>query len=217
MDQCLQRLAPRGGKAGILNPFVNLVARLRQGQLQRLLIGNQDLVRRLQRVTIRDKLRALRLKRGDIVLRGVAFGGQGDDLSPRPVAFGQKRGDLRLEIGDTCCGGAQVLRQPIAFGLQAGNQGGLRICGLAGGVDGGIQPPNLTLQCAGPVAFQPERLRQRHDLGAQLVQFGFLPGDGFLQHELHDHKDRQNEHEHQKQAGHRINEAGPDRTLETVS
>ena len=49
-----------------------------------------------------------------------------------------------------------------------------------------------------------------HAPASGVIQRIGLAGDRLAQHELHDHKDRQDEHQNQKQCGHRIDKAGPD-------
>ena len=92
-DQRLQRLAAGGGKAGGLCTFVDLGARLRQCQIERLLLGQQLFLRRLQP--------------GDIV--------------QRRAAFAQQPGNLRFELRDLALRLCQGLILRLAHRDQRGN------------------------------------------------------------------------------------------------
>ena len=55
------------------------------------------------------------------------------------------------------------------------------------------------------------------DLSGQADEFLVLPGNRFLQNKLHDHENRQDEHQQQKESRHRVHEAGPNGIRHTVS
>ena len=76
-----------------------------------------------------------------------------------------------------------------------------------------IQFSNLRSQIGVGALFQPQSLRQRRHLPGQLIEFRFLPGDPLCQNELNHHEDRQNEHQNEQKARHRIDKPGPDRGL----
>ncbi|GAD55312.1 hypothetical protein MBELCI_1364 [Limimaricola cinnabarinus LL-001] len=194
-DQRLQRLASRCRQPRRLGLRVDFVAR-----------GSQREVRRVAR--------ALGLARA--VAGGVQVLFEPGDPVARLGAIGQKCRDPRLEIGDLrpCAFERLVLRR--ALGRERRDPVELRL-GLRARLRQLVaEPADLGVTLGGARPFETERRAEPLDLLAQGVEFALLSGDGVAQHELHHRENRQHEHQHQKQAGHRIDEARPDRRLEAV-
>ncbi len=117
--------------------------------------------------------------------------------------LGFKTGHLGLKILN---GGLLVLR----LLRKRGDQRRLHVSGRGGICQFATQTVNFGFQLASFDLFKAQRFGQIGHLLGKVVQLCILRVDGFAQNKLHDHENRQNEHQHQQQRGHRIHKTGPD-------
>ncbi len=140
----------------------------------------------------------------EVGLKLVAACGQGRDILLQVRLLGQKPSDLIFKAGDAGVQGVALVRQ----------------CRCQRGQPGDVAIPVRQIGAGDrEVVFQiiAARLLHRQHVGQlgeflpQSFKLILLAGDRGAQDELHDHEDRQNEHQHQQKGGHRIDKARPDR------
>ncbi len=188
-ERGLDGLALGGGQPSGLDPGVDLVAGLRQRQIERLGLGHQR------------------------VAPGLGAG----QTAAQIAALGQQGGHLRLETGDLGARGLEIGAAGGQIAAQRGDRRLLLAGGAAQRVKIAVEPRHLPLQRADPAARQAQSVGQAGDLRGQPFEFVVLGGDRVAQDALHDHEDRQHEHQHQQQRGHRIDKARPDRGREALT
>ena len=195
-NERFERLSARRGQARLFSLNVDLLPSVRQCDTECFILRDYGLSRTLEDIHLGEQLVVaalqalpLRDQGGNLFFKRYDDRAQLEQLFRLFGVFGQERVDFPFLSRDRCVGFIERRLEENEFFLQ---------------------PVFVALcesQCSG----------QFIDLSGQADEFLVLPGNRFLQNELHDHENRQDEHQQQKESRHRVHEAGPNGVCHTVS